>query len=88
MRIRKIAVNPLPCGEISGAAFIGTSWQIDAARFRGNTVHVNIGYSARARQFSDSFLYIHVLYIMLQVLMMLEDTAYLMQSSLKAEKEQ
>ena len=29
----EIAVNPLPCGEISRAAFIGTGWQIDAARF-------------------------------------------------------
>ena len=51
---------------------------------------LHIGYSARARQFSDSnnIAPVHVLYIMLQVLRMLEDTAYLMQSSLKAEKEQ
>ena len=35
VRIRKVAVDPLPCGEISTAAFIGTSWQIDVATFRG-----------------------------------------------------
>ncbi|MCG8623652.1 MAG: hypothetical protein MJE68_16870 [Proteobacteria bacterium] len=31
----EIAVDPLPCGEISRAAFIGTSWQINVATFRG-----------------------------------------------------
>ena len=31
----EIAVDPLPCGEIWRAAFIGTSWQIDVATFRG-----------------------------------------------------
>ena len=30
-----IAVDPLPCGEISRVAFIGTSLQIDAATFQG-----------------------------------------------------
>ena len=30
-----IAVDPLPCGEILRAAFIGTSWQIDAVTFQG-----------------------------------------------------
>ena len=31
----EISVDPLPCGENLRAAFIGTSWQIDAATFRG-----------------------------------------------------
>ena len=31
----EIAVDSLPCGEILRVAFIGTSWQIDAVRFRG-----------------------------------------------------
>ena len=31
----EIAVDPLPCSEISRAAFIGTSWQKDAAGFQG-----------------------------------------------------
>ena len=30
-----IADNPLPCSEISRAAFFETSWQMDAATFRG-----------------------------------------------------
>ena len=33
VRIRIIVVDPLPCGEISRAAFIGMSWQKHAARF-------------------------------------------------------
>ena len=34
-----IAVDPLPCGEISRAAFIGKSLQKHAARFRGQCRH-------------------------------------------------
>ena len=30
----------IPCREISRVAFIGTSGQIDAVRFRGNTVYI------------------------------------------------
>ena len=36
MRVRiQHAVDPLPCGEILRAAFIGTNWQTDAVRLRG-----------------------------------------------------
>ena len=40
----EIAVNPVPCGEISRVAFIGTCWQIDAARFRGRQDFEEIRY--------------------------------------------
>ena len=35
VRIRINVVDPLPCGKISRAAFIGMNWQKHAARFRG-----------------------------------------------------
>ena len=35
VRIHIMAVDLLPCGEISRAAFIGMSWQKHAATFRG-----------------------------------------------------
>ena len=63
VRIRINIVDPLPCGEISGAAFIGMSWQKhaatfsrvvgfrSAARFRGNTVYTcNLGSLKGGRQ--------------------------------------
>ena len=31
----EIYVDPLPCGKISRAVSIGTSWQIDVVTFRG-----------------------------------------------------
>ena len=34
-----IVVDPVPCGEISRAAFIGMCWLKYASRFRGNTIH-------------------------------------------------
>ena len=35
VRIRINVVDPLPCGKISRAAFIGMSWQKHAVTFRG-----------------------------------------------------
>ena len=43
----EIAVDPLPCNEISRATFIGTSWLIDAATFQGQR-----GFEVR-RQFEE-----------------------------------
>ena len=39
--IMYIVVNPLPCGEISRAVFIGTSWLKYVARFRENTQYLH-----------------------------------------------
>ena len=44
MRIRINVVDPLPCGGISRAAFIGMSWQKHAATFRGRRDFEEIRY--------------------------------------------